>query len=143
MNKIIEKLLTVSFPDVDINALLEIVNATPNPIIATEILCGLYEAPQLPLNVQETNGDKRILTRKSFDKWNDKIEYSYVKEKTISGYFPKGTIKEDITLENFKEREEDWKSNVGQMHISLKTGETTTEKSYCSTSSWLGHTNLD
>ncbi len=143
MNKIIEKLLVVTFPNVDITGLLEIVNATPNPIIATEILCGLYEEPQLPRTVQETSGDKRILTRKSFDKWNDKVEYTYVKEKAISGYFPKGTVKEEITLDNFREREESWNSGSGQVTITVKTGETAVERSYCSLSSWLGHTNLD
>lgn len=143
MNKIIEKLLTVTFPNVNIASLLEIVSATPNPEIATEILCGLYEEPKLPIKVQETSGDKKVLTFQSFDKWQDKVKYTYIKEKTISGYFPKGTVKEDITLENFKEKQQDWKSGAEQINISLKTGETILDNSYCSSSTWLGYTNLD
>lgn len=143
MNKIIEKLLTVTFPNVDTNSLLEIVSATPNPELATEILCGLYEEPKLPTKVQETSGDKKELTFLSYDKWNDKVHYSYIREKTISGYFPKGTIKDDITLENFKEKQQDWKSGQDMINISLKTGETVLDNSYCSSNLWLGYTNLD
>jgi hypothetical protein len=142
MNKIIEKLLTVTFPTVEINSLLEIVSATPNPELATEILCGLYEEKVFPSKVRETSGDKKELTFSSYDKWNDKVHYSYIREKTISGYFPKGTIKEDITLENFKEKQQDWKSGQDMMNISLKTGETVLDNSYCSSQTWLGYTKL-
>jgi len=143
MNKIIEKLLTVTFPTVETNNLLEIVSATPNPELATEILCGLYQEPIFPVKVQENSGDKKVLTFCSYDKWTDKVYYSYIKEKTISGYFPKGTVVEDITLDNFKEKQEDWKSGTGQVHISVKTGETIVDNSYCSSSSWFGHSRLD
>lgn len=143
MNKIIEKLLTVTFPTVDVNSLFEVVSATPNPELATEILCGLYEEQVLPRVVQETSGDKRELTFKSYNKWEDKVNYSYIKEKTIHGYFPKGTLREEITLENFKEREVSWKSGMDQVSFSLKTGETSIDTSYCSSTNWLGYTNLD
>ncbi len=143
MNKIIEKLLTVTFPTVDVNSLLEVVTATPNPELATEILCGLYEEQVLPRVVQETSGDKKELTFKSYNKWDDKVHYSYIKEKTIHGYFPKGTVREEITLENFKEKEVSWKSGMDQVSFSLKTGETSVDTSYCSSTNWLGYTNLD
>lgn len=143
MNKIIEKLLKVTFPNVDTDSLLEIICATPNPELATEILCGLYEEIKLPTKVQETSGDKRELTLSSYDKWNDKVYYSFLREKNISGYFPKGTIKEDITLENFKERQQDWKSGTEQINITLKTGETVLDSSSCSLNKWLDYTNLD
>jgi cobalamin-dependent methionine synthase I len=143
MNKIIEKLLTVTFPNVNIANLLEIVSATPNPTIATEILCGLYEEVKFPSKVRETSSEKRELTFKSYDKWNDKVSYSYTREKTISGYFPENTVKEDITLVNFKERQQDWKSGANQVCISLKTGEAFLDTSSCSSQTWLGYTNLD
>ena len=143
MNKIIEKLLTVTFPTVDINGLLEVVSSTPNPELATEILCGLYVEPVLPKVVQETSGDKRELTFTCYDKWEDRVHYSYIKEKTIHGYFPKGTVKEEITLENFKEREVSYKSGMDQVSLYLKTGETIVDTSYCSSSNWLKYTNLD
>ena len=143
MNKIIEKLLTVTFPTVEINNLLEIVSATPNPELATEILCGLYEEPKLPINVQDNSAEKKELTFSSYDKWTDRVCYSYIKEKTINGYFPKGTIKEDITLDNFKEKQVDWRSGQDQINISIKTGESILDSSYCSSSDWLRYTVID
>lgn len=143
MNKIIEKLLTVTFPTVEINNLLEIVSATPNPELATEILCGLYEEPKLPIKVQDNSVDKKELTFSSYDKWTDKVCYSYIKEKTINGYFPKGTIKEDITLDNFKEKQVDWRSGQDQINISIKTGESILDSSYCSSFDWLRYTVID
>ena len=143
MNKIIEKLLTVTFPTVEINNLLEIVSATPNPELATEILCGLYEEPKLPINVQDNSAEKKELTFSSYDKWTDRVCYSYIKEKTINGYFPKGTIKEDITLDNFKEKQVDWRSGQDQINISIKTGESIVDSSYCSSSDWLRYTVID
>ena len=143
MNKIIEKLLTVTFPTVEINNLLEIVSATPNPEMATEILCGLYEEPKLPIKVQDNSVDKKELTLTSYDKWTDKVCYSYIKEKTINGYFPKGTIKEDITLDNFKEKKVEWRSGQDLVTIYINTGELITDSSYCASSTWLGYTIVD
>jgi len=140
MNKIIEKLLTVTFPTVEINSLLEIVSATPNPELATEILCGLYVAPVLPEKVKENSGETpKVMTLKSYDKWRDRVDYTYIREKTIDGYFPKGTDRSTITLENIKELRQDWRSGQDMMNIVLKTGETVLDNSYCSLSTWLNY----
>jgi len=143
MNKIIEKLLTVTFPTVEINNLMEIIEATPNPEIATEILCGLYQSPVLPKVVRETSGDMKELTLKSYNKWDGRVNYSYTKEKQINGYFPKGTLKEDITLDNFKEKKVEWGSQKDLVTIYINTGELITDSSYCSSSTWLGYTVVD
>lgn len=137
MTKIIEKLLTVIFPTVDVNNLLEIINATPNPEIATEIICGLYVEPSLPQKVQDK--ETRELTFKLYNKWNGKIEYTYKKDKVLSAYFPKNTVKEDITLENFHIRKVDWNSNKELITITVKTGESITDTASCNSSTWLGY----
>jgi hypothetical protein len=140
MNKIIEKLLTVTFPNVEIANLLEIVSATPNPELATEILCGLYVAPVLPEKVKENSGENpKTMTFKSYDKWRDRVDYTYIREKTIDGYFPKGTDRNTITLENIKELRQEWRSGQDMMNIVLKTGETVVDNSYCSLSTWLNY----
>jgi hypothetical protein len=143
MNKIIEKLLTVTFPTVEINNLMEIIEATPNPEIATEIICGLYQSPVLPKVVRETSGDMRELTLTSYNKWDDRVNYSFTKEKRINGYFPKGTLAEDITLDNFKEKKVEWGSEKDLVTIYIKTGELITDSSYCSSSTWLAYTIVD
>jgi hypothetical protein len=140
MNKIIEKLLTVTFPTVEIANLLEIVSATPNPELATEILCGLYVEPILPEKVKENSGgNPKTMTFKSYDKWTNRVDYSYIREKTIDGYFPKGTDRSTITLENIKELRQEYRSGQDMMNIVLKTGETVLDSSYCSLSTWLNY----
>lgn len=140
MNKVIQKLLAITFPTVDIDSLNEIVSATPNPELATEILCGLYEPPVLPKKVKENSGENpKTMTFKSYDKWRDSVDYTYIREKTIDGYFPKGTDRSTITLENIKELRQDWRSGQEMMNIVLKTGETVVDNSYCSLSTWLNY----
>ena len=43
MEKVIKALLEAKFPKVDSNNLMTVINATANPVVATEILTGLYE----------------------------------------------------------------------------------------------------
>jgi hypothetical protein len=53
MNKLSRLLLEKSIVGVDINALVEILDATPNPEMAVEIVLGVYEAPEVsetPIN---------------------------------------------------------------------------------------------
>ena len=140
MNKVIQKLLMLTFPSIDVSSLSEIVNATPNPELATEILCGMYEPPVLPKKVKEkTEDNPRIMTLKSYDKWRDRVEYSYSREKTIEGYFPKGTDRSTINLDNIKELRQDWRSGQDMINIVLKTGETVVDNSYCTVSTWLNY----
>lgn len=140
MSKISQKLLAITFPTVDIDSLNEIVSATPNPELATEILCGLYEPPVLPKKVKEkTEDNPRIMTLKSYDKWRDRVEYTYIREKTIEGYFPKGTDRSTINLDNIKELRQDWRSGQDMINIVLKTGETVVDNSYCTVSTWLNY----
>ena len=84
MNKIIQALLETKFPTLNIVDLLEVVGATPNPEVAVEILCGLYEEPKVEGFGKDTNSEvNRIFL--SYDKFNDKVTYSYNKRasKTI------------------------------------------------------------
>ena len=135
MEKIITKLLEVSYPSINTSILLEIVQATPNPQIATEMLCGLYSEPEIVnTRVMSTNSEG-VLTFKSYDKWQDKVYYSYKKEETKSGYFPKSLRKEDVTMENFDSLKCQWKD--GETHtLYIPTGKMEERESYMSLSSW-------
>ena len=84
MNKIIQALLETKFPTLNIVNLLEVVGATPNPEVAVEILCGLYEEPKVEEFGKDINSEvNRVFL--SYDKFNDKVTYSYNKRasKTI------------------------------------------------------------
>ena len=47
MKKIMKALLEAKFPAINIDALRLVIESTPAPEIATEILCGLFEMPQV------------------------------------------------------------------------------------------------
>jgi hypothetical protein len=139
MNKIISALLQAKYPTMDTNALLEVINATPNAPLATELLCGLYEEPKVPAIV--FNKDKNAdCTMTSYDKWTDRVHYSYYKEKTISIYVPKRMDTSVITLENYKEYQVEYKS--GEIdYFNVKTGEVVEATDYCYLENWLKYHN--
>ena len=134
MNKIMQKLLEVTYPAINTESLLEIVGATPNPEIATEILCGLYVEPTIvhKMVMSEREG---ILTFTSFDKWNNRVNYSYLQKDTKSTYFPKGTKVSDVTMENF-DRLKVSSSHEEAVYLNIPTGTVSKRTSYTSLEGW-------
>lgn len=134
MNKIMQKLLEVTYPAINTESLLEIVGATPNPEIATEILCGLYVEPTIvhKMVMSEREG---VLTFMSFDKWNNRVNYSYLQKDTKSTYFPKGTKVSDVTMENF-DRLKVSSSHEEAVYLNIPTGTVSKRTSYTSLEGW-------
>lgn len=117
MNKIIAAALSAIYPNVKIDNLVEVINATPNPIMATDMLLGVYESPKVSHVVTDGQHEYRLL---SVDEWRSQISYSYFVEEKKGFYFPQGTQKEDLTLENYKEFQRDGNTDV---YYLLSTGE--------------------
>ena len=139
MEKIIKKLLTVTFPSSDIASLMEVIYATPNPQIATEILCGMYEEQFV---AQQSKKDDVVRTLVSYNKWNNRVDYSYSREKTRDGYFFKD-VKDTVTLENFDSLKQSWTSGKDLVSLSLPTGEYEERTSYCSLEEWQKYALLE
>jgi hypothetical protein len=136
MSKIISKLLSVQFPTVDSESLMEIINATSNPELATEILCGLYEQPIIPVMTRKHNRhNNAVLTLTKYDKWNDKVHYSYMREKTKSIRIADDTDKSLITLENYKEFE----VSSSYRYHDIPLGEKVLTDDYATVSNWLSY----
>ena len=134
MSKIISKLLSVQFPTVDSASLMEIINATPNPELATEILCGLYEQPIIPaMTRKDSRHNGEVLTLTKYDKWNDRVHYSYMREKTKSVRISDDADKSLITLENYKEFE----VSSGYRYHDIPLGEKVLSNDYTSLDNWL------
>lgn len=140
LQKINRKLLEMTYPNVDLNLLEEVISATPNEKTATEILCGLYEEPNIPRVVKQ--GDE-VRTFESYDKWNERVNYTFERKDTKSAYFPKGTKKTDVTLETFDKLKESYKSNTDQEHFSIETGTVSTVKNYSSLEDWMRFTVIE
>jgi hypothetical protein len=134
MNKIIQQLLVKTFPTMDITSLMEVINATDKPEIATEILCGIYVAPETGATIRTHEG-RGTVEFKGYDKWKDEISCTYQEPVTKSGYFPKETDRGIITLENFDTLKVPYSSNT--ISVSIKTEEFRLAKYTCSLETWL------
>ena len=75
LNKIIAKALSTAQPTTE--ALLQIINATQNPTVATEILLGIYEAPAISPTTLISREDETNHKFVSYDPFADQVTYSY------------------------------------------------------------------
>jgi len=83
MNKIIKAALAAKFSASDADTLLEVISNTDNPEVATELLLGIYEQPEINLAVHpnyEPNQQNKMFLR--YDKWRDRVYYSYLYVRT-------------------------------------------------------------
>jgi hypothetical protein len=132
MEKIIKALLEAKYPTVDVASLLEIVNATPNASLATEIICGLYEPPIVSFNSVMNNAECQYVR---YDKWEDRVHYKYMKNKMISMYVTKGFDTSVITVDNYKEHQVAWSSRDTESFY-LTTDEMVEESSSTHLENW-------
>jgi hypothetical protein len=100
MNKIIRAALTATFPGINIDAILEVINATQNPTGATEKLIGVFEEPVLKRHWKRGT-DIKVL--KGFQ-WNrsedDQVEYNYESKSTTIRFLKReDAIKFDANTE--------------------------------------------
>jgi len=134
MDKIIKALLEVKYPNLDSSVLLEIISVTPNQEIATEMLCGLYQEPEITKSSVKSDS-QGVLTFSSYDKWNDRVHYKYMKAEQKSAYFPRSVKKEDVTLENFDSLKCSYKE--GETHtLYVNTGKIEERQDYMTFSRW-------
>lgn len=85
MDKIIAVALKAQFPGINIDAVLEVINATPNPVVAAETLLGIYEEPIIANHsMVERNAVCRFV---SFDKYKQRVSYKYSYTRIRTNYF--------------------------------------------------------
>ncbi len=120
MNKIVKVALNAAFKPEQVNALMEVIGATPNPEMAVEILLGIYEEPVLQ-DVVDDRGTIKTLVR--VNHWENTVYYSYDEEKIIRFYILPDQDKSEINLENYKQFEQQWRSGHDLQSIQLPTGE--------------------
>jgi hypothetical protein len=132
MEKIIKAALLSKFSAEALPSIMEVINATPNPILATEILLGTYEQPELP---ETTVSKDKVRTLKSVDYWLDQVHYTYEVAETKSFYIHEDTDKDQVTIENYEQFMIDRTQNA--VWIGIPTGKTSISSSWCSIDSWL------
>lgn len=130
MQKLIKIILENKFPDTNIEQLQEIINATPNPIVATEILCGVYEEPECVIqssNNRLSGVKDTVRTFVSYDKWAQEIKYRYTHQETTYAfvaekkdvYTKEDIIKEYYDFPNGAERRE-YEEQYHVTHVPIK-----------------------
>lgn len=139
MNKITKLALGLSYPQDKISALLEIVNATPNPTMATEILLGVYEKPKLPSKVKTKEGQIRVM--KSTDYWTESVSYNYLQNKRIGAYYPKEVNEKQLNDNNWESLK--CSSNNENCHyLYFTSNEKEERQAECSFEQWLSYENI-
>jgi hypothetical protein len=133
MNNVERKLIELTFPTVNVDNIMEIIVATSNPRVATEILCGIYVEPEFVKDKLTSEGTAR--TFMSYDKWTEQIQYSYLNEVTDYCYFPDTVDKNTITRNNYKSLKCGYSDNASYRY-GVKTGVMETRTDWCSVRDW-------
>lgn len=134
MYKIIEVALTSKFGADAVTNLMEVIGATPNPEMATEILLGVYQEPVIPNKIISNSGVEKTLV--SVNHWLGDVTYTYQEEVRQHMYVDENLDTSILTLENYKEYEKQYGDSNRKVFY-LPTGEMKTQKSSSSISTWL------
>lgn len=131
MQTILTVALGTIFPKENIESIMEVIGATPNPDIATAILLGIYEEPVIQSTA--VKDDKECYFIK-YDKWSNLVHYWYMEQNTKNIYIARGVDKALITEENYETFKVPYDSNDTVYHtVKLSTKrkvETTSDLSY-------------
>lgn len=104
IDNILQTLLKKNFPDSDISGMMEVINATPNKLVAVELLCGIYKYPKSLSSLidlktpgkkfQESYRNRFNFKFESFDKFKGIIKYSYDSYRESSHWVEKSLPKD-------------------------------------------------
>jgi hypothetical protein len=120
---------------IDSNGLLQVILRTENPHLAMELLSGRYEQPNFAHKVMFKDGC--VKTFLTYDPWEDKIGYSYERNKTKRIHVPKGTNKNDITEDNYTQFEVEWSSSGNTEPVTFTLSEIEEAFDNCYSKTWL------
>lgn len=99
-----ENILTIAlgtiFPKENIQSIMEVITATPNPDIATEILLGIYQEPVVCASAMIDG--KRCFSI-SYNKWDNQVLYYYLTKDSKHIYVKKDTDTSLINENNYEE----------------------------------------
>jgi hypothetical protein len=131
MQTILTVALGTIFPKQNIDSIMEVIGATPNPDVATQILLGIYQEPVIQSSAIKDNKDCYFI---NYDKWSNVVSYWYMEQNTKNIYINRGVDKTQITEENYETFKVPYDSDNSVYHtVNLSTQrkvETTCDLSY-------------
>jgi hypothetical protein len=110
--KITRLALSLKFNHDDIDSIMEVIKASGNETVATEILLGVYEAPKVIERVKDSKYEANK-TLVSYDKFKDEVKYSYNSFIELSAWFLKGQPEDDLSLET-SVSQKNWTEDVAK-----------------------------
>jgi hypothetical protein len=88
LDKIIKIALKAKYPEINVDALIAVIQATPNPVMATEIILGDHDPVILePLRRPKASHHVGPYILTEVDEWNDKVFYKYQYHDTSVRYY--------------------------------------------------------
>lgn len=129
--------------NIGINAkgLLEVIMRTENPDLSLALLSGKYEEPKCAHKV--IIKDDIVCTFMSYNAWDERVTYSFERNKTKRLHVPKGTNKEDVNKDNYLQFEVEWSSNGSTEPITITLSDTEQMVDSCSINIWNNATVID
>lgn len=139
MQKIILAALKGAFPGVNLDALVQVVEATPNVVMATELLLGVWEEPEVLPYWRYKNNDGSISDRTlvEVNHWTGKVNYIRNVPETKIKYFPKHTTKEQAMQMVGKETSKEVGDEYEYFYI--PTGVMKIDKESCTVEQWTAN----
>ena len=140
MNKIIKIALESKYSNIDMGALMDVINATSNPTVATEVLLGVYEPPRI-LGVSRVVSDNMVENRTliEYNKYTDKVAYSYERTEEITCYFPTKEEMDANTEYNDNIRTNLYNRDKDSYPFSKKIVRVTTGTNSCRSEVWINN----
>ncbi len=123
---------------IDSNGLLQVILKTENPRLAMEFLSGKYVEQKFAHKI--INKNDVVCTFMSYNPWEDRITYSYEKQKTKRIHVPTSVKEEDVNAETYKQFEVSWSSNGDTKAITITLLETEEVIDNCYSITWLEST---
>lgn len=131
------------FEDAVIDAVIEVVNATPNKEVALEMILGIYEKPVIsdkPNNDDFSRKNAILLSFNPLEAEREQITYQYEYEDKTFIAWPKGTMTDTEAVLKFKEAGYVWpeKPTDDYDYIHARNGKMQIAIETCSINKWYG-----
>jgi hypothetical protein len=143
MKTIVEVALATKFTESQVPVIMEVINATPNPEMATQILLGIWVKPVVyhsmyrkRRNYGKNLDDVVMCFAKDINLWEGMVSYTYEKPEMKSFYVPKDTDESLVTLRNYQDFKCDYDHEGGYKSLSIPTGNMVEVGDTCTLAEW-------
>ena len=138
MRKILKIALEAKLANISVDALLDVINATPNPEIAAEVLLGIYPPLKIApfkLSIRNSNYHCRYL---SYDKYTDRLVFTSQRHKKVDAMVSKNieSPKEVDIICRYSEKSKFTEPKEGWKNVYIPISELEEYTDSCSLAVW-------